>query len=137
MATANRLDADLLAAPLSELLQESRRLTLHGFGRLVSYSRKVFIPLTHLCRDSCHYCTFAQAPRRVQRAYLSPDEVLAIARAGLNARARLNDAGDNESGFLSPLDEVVASGKVPAQRLLDKYNGEWAGDLSRIYEEEF
>ena len=63
-------------------------------------------------------------------------EVLAIARSGLNARARLNGIGDNESGFLSPLDEIVASGKVPAQRLLDKYHGEWGGDLSRVYEEE-
>ena len=63
-------------------------------------------------------------------------EVLAIARSGLNARARLNGAGDNESGFLAPLDEIVASGKVPAQRLLDKFNGEWGGDLSRVYEEE-
>jgi FO synthase len=76
---------ELLDAPLPELLQQSRRLTLHGFGRLVSYSRKVFIPLTQLCRDSCHYCTFAQAPRRLQSAYLSPDEVLAIARAGAAA----------------------------------------------------
>jgi FO synthase len=48
----------------------------------VSYSRKVFIPLTQLCRDVCHYCTFAHAPRQGQRAYLSPDEVLAIARQG-------------------------------------------------------
>ncbi len=64
-------------------------------------------------------------------------EVLAISRSGLNARARLNSAGDNESGFLSPLDEIVASGKVPAQRLLDKYNGEWGGDISRVYEESF
>jgi glutamate--cysteine ligase len=64
-------------------------------------------------------------------------EVLAIARAGLNARARFNAAGDNEAGFLSILDEIVASGKVPAQRLLDKYHGEWGGDLSRIYEEAF
>ncbi|MFM5894546.1 MAG: glutamate--cysteine ligase [Novosphingobium sp.] len=64
-------------------------------------------------------------------------EVLAISRSGLNARARLNSAGDNESGFLGPLDEIVASGKVPAQRLLDKYNGEWAGDISRVYEESF
>ena len=63
-------------------------------------------------------------------------EVLAIARSGLNARARLNGAGDNESGFLAPLDEIVASGKVPAQRLLDKFHGEWGGDLSRVYEEE-
>jgi len=64
-------------------------------------------------------------------------EVLAIARAGLNARARLNGAGDSEASFLNPLDEIVASGKVPAQRLLDKYHGEWGGDLSRVYEESF
>ncbi|RJF85691.1 glutamate--cysteine ligase [Sphingomonas cavernae] len=62
-------------------------------------------------------------------------EVLEIAGAGLNARARLNSSGDNESGFLDPLREIVASGKVPAQRLLDKYHGEWGGDLSRIYAE--
>ncbi len=64
-------------------------------------------------------------------------EVLAISRSGLNARARLNTAGDNESGFLNPLDEIVRSGKVPAQVLLDKYHGEWNGDLSRVYEESF
>jgi glutamate--cysteine ligase len=64
-------------------------------------------------------------------------EVLAIARAGLNARARLNAAGDNESGFLAPLDEIVATGKVPAQVLLDKFHGEWGGDISRVYEESF
>ncbi len=64
-------------------------------------------------------------------------DVLAISRSGLNARARLNSAGDNESGFLNPLDEIVASGKVPAQRLLDKYNGEWGGDIARVYEESF
>ena len=64
-------------------------------------------------------------------------EVLAIARAGLNARAQLNGAGDSEAGFLNPLDEIVSSGKVPAQRLLDKYHGEWGGDLSRVYDESF
>jgi glutamate--cysteine ligase len=64
-------------------------------------------------------------------------EVLAIARSGLSARGRLNQAGDNESGYLEPLDEIVASGKVPAQRLLDKFHGEWAGDLSRVYDESF
>ena len=64
-------------------------------------------------------------------------QVLAISRSGLNARARLNSAGDNESGFLAPLDEIVASGKVPAQRLLDKFHGEWAGDMSRVYEDSF
>ena len=62
--------------------------------------------------------------------------VLAIAEAGLNARAGLNASGDNESGFLDPLREIVASGRTPADRLLERYRGEWGGDISRIYEEE-
>ncbi|MDB6014581.1 MAG: fbiC [Gammaproteobacteria bacterium] len=78
--------ADALAvlpdAPLAELLPVAESLTLAGFGDVVTYSRKVFIPLTQLCRDVCHYCTFAKAPRQLKGAYLSPDEVLAIARAG-------------------------------------------------------
>jgi glutamate--cysteine ligase len=64
-------------------------------------------------------------------------EVLPIARAGLSARARLSTSGDNETGFLEPLEEIVESGKVPAQRLLDKFHGEWGGDISRVYEESF
>ncbi|NMN03311.1 MULTISPECIES: glutamate--cysteine ligase [unclassified Novosphingobium] len=59
--------------------------------------------------------------------------VLEIARSGLAARGRLNDAGDNETGYLLPLDEIVASGKSPAERLLDLYHGAWAGDLSQVY----
>ena len=51
-------------------------------GPFVTYSPKVFIPLTHLCRDVCHYCTFAERPQPGKPAYLSPDDVLAIARAG-------------------------------------------------------
>jgi glutamate--cysteine ligase len=62
--------------------------------------------------------------------------VIGIAAAGLNARARLNAAGDNESGFLDPLREILAAGRTPAERLLDLYNGEWAGDISRIYAEQ-
>ncbi|WP_433908982.1 glutamate--cysteine ligase [Sphingomonas yabuuchiae] len=62
-------------------------------------------------------------------------EVLDIAHAGLAARARLNGAGDNETGFLDPLREIVRSGKVPAQVLLDRYHGEWGGDISRVYGE--
>jgi glutamate--cysteine ligase len=62
--------------------------------------------------------------------------ILAIADSGLNARARLNASGDNESGFLDPLREVLASGRTPAERLLDRYHGEWKGDISRIYAEE-
>jgi glutamate--cysteine ligase len=61
--------------------------------------------------------------------------VLAIAEAGLTARARLNPAGDNESGFLDPLREIVARGTTPAELLLDRYHGEWGGDVSHIYEE--
>ncbi|MGN6496938.1 MAG: glutamate--cysteine ligase [Tsuneonella sp.] len=64
-------------------------------------------------------------------------EVLAIARAGLKARNKLSTSGDNESGFLETLDEIVASGKVPAQRLLDMYHGEWKGDVTRVYKYSF
>jgi glutamate--cysteine ligase len=64
-------------------------------------------------------------------------EILPIARAGLSARGRLSSSGDNETGFLEPLEEIVESGKVPAQRLLDKFHGEWGGDISRVYEESF
>jgi len=64
-------------------------------------------------------------------------EVLAIAHAGLAARGRLSAGGDSEAGFLEPLEEIVASGKVPAQRLLDKFHGRWGGDISRVYEESF
>ncbi|MCB2057943.1 MAG: glutamate--cysteine ligase [Novosphingobium sp.] len=63
-------------------------------------------------------------------------EVLEIARSGLRARERFNAVGENETGFLAPLEEIVRSGKVPAQRLLDKYHGEWGGDISRVYEEQ-
>ncbi|RYY28305.1 MAG: glutamate--cysteine ligase [Sphingomonadales bacterium] len=62
-------------------------------------------------------------------------QVLDISAAGLNARGRLNSSGDNESGFLDPLREIVRTGKVPAQLLLDRYAGEWHGDISRVYDE--
>jgi glutamate--cysteine ligase len=62
-------------------------------------------------------------------------EVLQIASGGLTRRKRLNSAGDNESGFLDPLNEIVAAGKTPAERLLDLYRGPWQGDLSRVYSE--
>jgi glutamate--cysteine ligase len=64
-------------------------------------------------------------------------QVVEIARQGLVSRARLNSSGDSEAGFLEPLQEIVATGKVPAQRLLDKFHGEWGGDISRVYEESF
>jgi FO synthase len=76
---------DLLRAPLDELLAEARLLRPR---RLVTYSPKVFIPLTTLCRDVCGYCTFARPPRRGERAYLTEDDVLEIARAGVVSGCR-------------------------------------------------
>jgi len=61
--------------------------------------------------------------------------VLDVAAGGLTRRARLNSAGDNEGGFLDPLRDVVATGMTPADRLLHKYEQEWDGDVSHIYEE--
>ncbi|MEQ1806795.1 MAG: 5-amino-6-(D-ribitylamino)uracil--L-tyrosine 4-hydroxyphenyl transferase CofH, partial [Burkholderiaceae bacterium] len=72
-------------ADLDALLAQAARLRDAGHGDVLSYSRKVFIPLTHLCRDVCHYCTFATTPRKGQRAYLWPEQVLAVARAGERA----------------------------------------------------
>jgi FO synthase len=85
---ANRLLAEFGAAPLPGLLEAARALGREGHGNVISYSRKVFIPLTRLCRDVCGYCTFAVSPRQAGTAYLSPDEVLAIARAGRAAGCR-------------------------------------------------
>src|SRR5882724_13047596 len=72
-------------APAADLLPPAESLTLAGFGETITYSRKVFIPLTQLCRDVCHYCTFAHPPRRGEAAYLDKEQVLAIARAGAKA----------------------------------------------------
>ena len=70
----------------TELLSRTaREIRDSGHQNLVSYSRKVFIPLTHLCRDVCHYCTFAQVPRKLKAPYLKPEEVLKIARDGADA----------------------------------------------------
>ena len=78
----------LAAIPFDDLIKAAERVTTGGFGAVVTYSRKVFIPLTRLCRDVCHYCTFATTPRQAGRPYLSRDEVLAIARAGEAAGCR-------------------------------------------------
>lgn len=70
---------------LAALIEVAGRRRDAFHGRTVSYSRKVFIPLTQLCRDVCHYCTFAHAPKKDIKAFLTRDEVLAIARAGKEA----------------------------------------------------
>lgn len=74
--------SDLLDLGPDELAAEARRIRDHAFGTVVSYSPKVFIPLTMLCRDKCGYCTFAQPPARLDAPYLTPEQVLEIARAG-------------------------------------------------------
>ena len=89
----SRLDRDALIAlaadgPTRELMLRAADLRDAGHGDLVSYSRKVFIPLTRLCRDVCHYCTFAHPPRAGEAPYLSPEEILDIARAGAEAGCR-------------------------------------------------
>ncbi|MCY4317981.1 MAG: 5-amino-6-(D-ribitylamino)uracil--L-tyrosine 4-hydroxyphenyl transferase CofH [Alphaproteobacteria bacterium] len=70
---------------LEALMGAAARLRDWLHGPRVSYSRKVFIPLTHLCRDVCHYCTFAKPPRRGEPAYMTPERVLEVARAGAAA----------------------------------------------------
>jgi len=72
-------------APLEELLAAARERRDAAYGTRVTFSPKVFIPLTRLCRDRCGYCTFATAPARLASPYLSPDDVLTIARAGAGA----------------------------------------------------
>ncbi len=80
-------EARALAAEddLAPLLDCAAALRDRAHPDVVTYSRKVFIPLTHLCRDVCHYCTFARPPRRGEAAFMTPDEVLRVAEAGAAA----------------------------------------------------
>ena len=84
--------ADLIDAPLDELAAAAFAIARSSFGSVVTYSPKVFIPLTKLCRDRCGYCTFAQAPAHLTSPYMSLDEVMAVAVAG-------RDAGCTEALF--------------------------------------
>lgn len=74
--------ADIGDEFLSELCAAAAHLRDLGKGRIVTFSPKVFLPLTHLCRDYCGYCTFRQEPAKAQRIYMTPEEVLEVARAG-------------------------------------------------------
>src|SRR2546423_4107235 len=73
---------DLLRVPLDDLLNAAAVRRDDTTGTRVTWSPKVFIPLTMLCRDKCGYCTFAQPPARLESPYLSPEQVLHIARRG-------------------------------------------------------
>ncbi len=124
----DRATVDALAElPLAELMARAaaRRDAYHG--DTVTYSRKVFIPLTHLCRDVCHYCTFAKPPKKGQTAFMTPDQVLAAARAGAaqGCKEALFTLGDKpelryraarealaELGFETTLDYLGAMAKL-------------------------
>ena len=112
---------------LAPLLDCAAALRDRAHPDVVTYSRKVFIPLTHLCRDVCHYCTFARPPRRGEAAFMTPDEVLRVAEAGAAAgcnealftlgdkpesRYRAAREGLEALGYGSTLDYLVAMAKM-------------------------
>jgi FO synthase len=108
---------------LDRLVGIAGRLRDLGHGDVVTYSRKVFVPLTMLCRDHCHYCTFAKPPARLESPFLTPDEVVSIADRGreMGCKEALFTLGDRPEdrypearvwlearGFASTLDYVRA-----------------------------
>ena len=120
-------DDVLLSTPLHELMASARGVRDASFGTRVTYSPKVFIPLTQLCRDTCGYCTFAQPPARVVAPYLSLDQVLDIAKAGAAAgchealftlgerpELRYSQAADwlTEHGYTSTVDYLADAAKT-------------------------
>ena len=66
----------------STLFRVASELRDKGHGNIISYSRKIFIPLTKLCRDVCHYCTFSRDPQKNQHSFMQPDEVMELLREG-------------------------------------------------------
>jgi FO synthase len=111
---------DLLAhADLGSLLNAASALRDRGKGRIVTYSKKVFIPLTHLCRDYCGYCTFRADPVPGIAAYMTPDEVLAVAEAGARAGCKeaLFSLGDQPERIFPEAREALR--KLGYERTLD------------------
>jgi FO synthase len=99
------------AADLPALMKKAAAIRDAVFGERVTFSKKVFIPLTHLCRDNCGYCTFVHPPRRGEPAYLSPEQVLQIARAGQAAGCAeaLFTLGDKPELKWKPAAEALAA----------------------------
>ena len=111
----NRTEALTLAqeTDVAALSARARVLRDEGHGNVISYSRKVFIPLTQLCRDVCHYCTFAHPPRKGERAFMTLDEMVDVARAGAVAGCKeaLFTLGDKpELRYRVARDELAAMG---------------------------
>ena len=127
LTTAPSTGRDLLLEPLDALMAQARAIRDARYGQRITYSPKVFIPLTMLCRDKCGYCTFAKAPAHIESPYLRADEVLSIATAG--ARAGCHEAlftlGERpelrypvaqawlaEHGYASTIDYLVAMARL-------------------------
>ncbi len=132
-AALSREDAVELgqSSSVAALMREAAAIRDQGKGATVSYSRKVFIPLTELCRDVCHYCTYAKTPRQLDQIFLSPDQVLEIARAGkaVGCREALFTLGDKpELRYRAAREALAALGhestigylKHVAQRVFDE-----------------
>src|SRR5690349_14496485 len=141
------------AAELASLCEAAASVRDRAKGRTVSYSKKVFIPLTHLCRDYCGYCTFRSDPVPGRSPYMTPDEVLAVAEAGARAGCKeaLFSLGDQPErifpeareflrrhGFESTLDYLAAMTRLVLERtgLLPHANPGLmaADDLARLRE---
>jgi len=114
-------------APLETLMEVAGQIRDRGFGPLVTYSRKIFLPLTHLCRDVCHYCTFAKRPSQLPQLFMSPEDVLTVARQGaaLGCKEALLTLGEMpearyaaarqalaDLGFASTLDYVTHIARI-------------------------
>jgi 7,8-didemethyl-8-hydroxy-5-deazariboflavin synthase CofG subunit len=127
-ATAVRLAAE---APLEELLRAAADVRERGKGRVVSFSKKVFIPLTTLCRDYCSYCTFRKDPGQPGAHFMAPEEVVALAEQGRRAGCKeaLFSLGDQPErifpeareflqrhGFLRTLDYVAAMSELVLEK---------------------
>src|SRR5271155_2765271 len=115
--------SDILDASAEDLSRDARAIRLKAHGRRVTYSPKVFIPLTMLCLDRCGYCTFAKAPARLESPYLPEAQVLSIARSGekVGCREALFTLGErpelrytaarrwlDEHGYRSTIDYLAA-----------------------------
>src|SRR5476649_2731140 len=102
--------APLLTTDLATLMSRAAAIRDEAFGNRVTFSKKVFIPLTHLCRDNCGYCTFVHPPKKGEAAYLTPEQVLEIARAGQAAGCAeaLFTLGDKPELKWKPAAEALA-----------------------------
>jgi FO synthase len=128
-----REDALLLAAqsPLADLLSAATEIRAQGKGNVITFSKKVFIPLTTLCRDYCSYCTFRKDPGQPGAHFMTPDEVLALAERGRQAGCKeaLFSLGDqpekifpeareflSKQGFTRTLDYVAAMSELVLEK---------------------